>query len=89
MDGYDERTYGDRYAEVYDHWYGDDGGMALTRIGTPTDVTNRIATLAGSGPVLELGVGTGRLALALADRVRELLGPGASVFGLAARGPWL
>ena len=36
MDGYDERTYGDRCAEVYDHWYGDDGGMALTRIGTPT-----------------------------------------------------
>ena len=78
MDGYDERTYGDRYAEVYDHWYGDDGGMALTRIGTPTDVANRIATLAGSGPVLELGVGTGRLALALADRGLDVTGLDAS-----------
>jgi len=78
MDGYDERTYGDRCAEVYDHWYGDDGGMALTRIGTPTDVANRIATLAGSGPVLELGVGTGRLALALADRGLDVTGLDAS-----------
>ena len=78
MDGYDERTYGDGCAEVYDHWYGDDGGMALTRIGTPTDVANRIATLAGSGPVLELGVGTGRLALALADRGLDVTGLDAS-----------
>ena len=78
MDGYDERTYGDRCAEVYDHWYGDDGGMTLTRIGTPTDVANRIATLAGSGPVLELGVGTGRLALALADRGLDVTGLDAS-----------
>ena len=73
MDGYDESTYGDRHAEVYDEWYGDDGGVALTRIGTPADVANGVAGLAGGGPVLELGVGTGRLALALADHGLDAL----------------
>ena len=68
MDGYDSSTYGDRHACVYDAWYGDDGGVALTRIGTPDVVADRVTGLAGGGPVLELGVGTGRLALPLADR---------------------
>jgi ubiquinone/menaquinone biosynthesis C-methylase UbiE len=78
MDGYEARTYGDRYADVYDDWYGDDGGMALTTVGTPTDVANRIDDLAGGGPVLELGVGTGRLALTLADHGLEVTGLDAS-----------
>ena len=53
MEGYDERTYGDRMAAVYDEWYGEDGGVALTAIGDPTEVAERIADLAEGGPVLE------------------------------------
>jgi SAM-dependent methyltransferase len=60
MDGYDASTYGDRFADVYDDWYGD-----LTDAVACTD---RLAALAGGGPVLELGVGSGRLALPLAAR---------------------
>ena len=67
VEGYDERTYGDRMAAVYDEWYGEDGGVALTVIGDPTEVADRIADLAEDGLVLELGVGTGRLALAMAE----------------------
>jgi len=78
MDGYGAHTYGDRHAEVYDEWYGVDGGLALTRIGTPADVADGVARLAGGGPVLELGVGTGRLALALADRSLDVTGLDAS-----------
>ncbi|MCU1356681.1 MAG: putative methyltransferase [Acidimicrobiales bacterium] len=58
MEGYDATTYGDRFADVYDDWYGDltdaDACVAL------------VAELAAEGPVLELGVGTGRLAIPLA-----------------------
>ena len=78
MDGYHESTYGDRYAEVYDDWYSGDGEMALTQFGTPTDVADRVAALAGNGSVLELGVGTGRLAMALADRSLDVTGLDAS-----------
>ena len=64
MDGYDSETYGETMAEVYDEWYGTDGGIALTEIGSPSEVADRVAILAGpEGTVLELGVGTGRLAL--------------------------
>ena len=58
MDGYHDSTYGDAFADVYDDWY---EGIS--------DVDTTVATLldlAGDGPVLELGVGTGRLALPLA-----------------------
>jgi SAM-dependent methyltransferase len=52
-------TYGRSFAEVYDDWYPSDSA---------TDAAvRRIAELAGrSGRVLELGVGTGRLAIPLA-----------------------
>jgi SAM-dependent methyltransferase len=68
MDGYDASTYGDRFADVYDDWYGDL---------TDTDAcVAAVATLAGpGGAVLELGVGTGRLAIPLAAA-------GAAVTGL-------
>ena len=66
MDGYDAATYGDRFADVYDDWYDDPAA---------TDAAvRRIAEVAagssagGVAPVLELGVGTGRLALPLAER---------------------
>src|SRR5690606_25595654 len=64
MDGYDAATYGERFADVYDDWYGD-----LTD--TEACVA-AVADLARSSAgehtpaVLELGVGTGRIAVPLA-----------------------
>ena len=58
MEGYDESTYGESFADVYDNWYHD-----------VTDVPATVALLrhlGGDGPFLELGVGTGRIALPLA-----------------------
>ncbi|MDX2378308.1 MAG: class I SAM-dependent methyltransferase [Acidimicrobiia bacterium] len=59
MEGFDDSTYGDAFADVYDDWYAD-----------VTDVDATVACtldLAGTGGrVLELGVGTGRLALPMA-----------------------
>ncbi|MPZ14969.1 MAG: methyltransferase domain-containing protein [Chloroflexi bacterium] len=71
MKGYDEATYGERIANVYDTW-----------IGAPapeTDAAVRfLAEVAGSGPVLELGIGTGRIALPLAARGIDVHGIDAS-----------
>jgi SAM-dependent methyltransferase len=59
MRGYDAESYGDAFADVYDEWYA-----------TVTDVDATVALverLGGeSGRVLELGVGTGRLAIPMA-----------------------
>ncbi len=59
MRGYDAHSYGEGFADVYDDWY---AGL------TDVDVTVRtIADLAGSrGRVLELGAGTGRVAVPMA-----------------------
>jgi SAM-dependent methyltransferase len=57
---YDPRLYGARWAEQYDEWHAgmmDDAGAVST-----------LAELAGDGPILEFGVGTGRLAVPLAER---------------------
>lgn len=59
MNDYDASTYGDGIADVYDVWYPG---------GDPTPIVKRLAALAGDGPVLELGIGTGRLAIPLAAR---------------------
>jgi SAM-dependent methyltransferase len=67
---YDAATYGDRIAEVYDEWFG-----------VPSDTEGTVAflsDLAGPGPVLELGIGTGRVALPLAQRGYEVHGVDAS-----------
>jgi SAM-dependent methyltransferase len=55
MDEYREETYGQRIAEVYDQWYAgyDEAAVAL------------LAELARGGLALELGIGTGRVALPL------------------------
>jgi SAM-dependent methyltransferase len=56
--GYDDRSYGRGFADVYDDWYADVSDVAAT--------VADLRRLAGDGPVLELGVGTGRLSVPLA-----------------------
>ena len=60
MKGFDESTYGETIADIYDDWYQAsfdvDGAVAL------------LADLANGGPALELGTGTGRIALPLSAR---------------------
>ena len=57
-EGYDAATYGDRMADFYDE---------LPTHPADADVAARcLANLAEGGPALELGIGTGRLALPLA-----------------------
>jgi SAM-dependent methyltransferase len=64
VEGYDDTTYGRAFADVYDDWYEGISDVATT--------VADLAELAGDGPVLELGVGTGRLAVPLAERARHL-----------------
>ena len=78
MEHYGPETYGEHYADVYDDWYGEDGRIAISEVGTPDEVAAGIVALANGGPVLELGVGTGRLALPLADRGLAVTGLDAS-----------
>ena len=59
MEGYDASSYGDAFADVYDDWYEGISDVDLTVV--------ELLDLAGSGPVLELGVGTGRIAVPLAE----------------------
>jgi SAM-dependent methyltransferase len=68
MKDYDVSTYGDRIAEVYDAWYED-----LPFLQTEESI-DMLAELAGPGPVLELAIGTGRLALPLTQRGIEVHG---------------
>jgi SAM-dependent methyltransferase len=66
MDGYSIDTYGDRIADLYDDW---SPGILVTGA-----CVEKLATLAAGGPILELGVGTGRLAIPLAERGLEVVG---------------
>ena len=68
MQGYGPRSYGDGFADVYDEWYpGSDDVDAVVEF---------VARLARSRPgrLLELGVGTGRLAIPLAATGIEVHG---------------
>ncbi len=59
MRGYHSASYGDAFADVYDDWYRDLGDVDAT-----VGLIAQLATTGGS--VLELGVGSGRLAIPLA-----------------------
>ena len=78
MEKYGPETYGDLFACVYDDWYGEDGNVALTIMGNHDVVAEKILSLAEDGPVLELGVGSGRLALPIAERGLDVTGVDAS-----------
>ena len=68
MDTYREDTYGERIAAVYDDWY---AGVDDAAIATLHD-------LADGGRALELGIGTGRIALPLQESGVEVHGIDAS-----------
>jgi hypothetical protein len=71
VEGYDETTYGDRIAAVYDRWHS-------TQLQDTEGAVAFLAELAGEGPALELAIGTGRVALPLAARGIEVRGIDAS-----------
>lgn len=77
--GYDGRTYGDAFCDVYDDWYHDVSDVDAT----VADLLALAAIHDGKppGPILELGVGTGRLAVPLARAGRAL---GVRVTGIDA-----
>jgi SAM-dependent methyltransferase len=72
MPDYDPTAYGAAIADVYDDLYGDD-------VFDTAGAVRRLRELAGGGPVLELGIGTGRLALPLAAGGLRIHGIDASV----------
>jgi SAM-dependent methyltransferase len=55
MEEYSEETYGERIAEVYDQWYSEFDPAIIPRL----------LELAQGGEALELGIGTGRIAVPL------------------------
>jgi len=61
--GHDEGFFGERVASSYDERSADMFDPAVV-----TPVVDLLARLAGQGRVLELGIGTGRIALPLAER---------------------
>ena len=69
MKNYNETTYGEKNAETYDEFYSfcDPASIDL------------LVELAGQGPALELGIGTGRIALPLVEK-------GVKVFGIDKSG---
>ncbi|MDH3464222.1 MAG: class I SAM-dependent methyltransferase, partial [Acidimicrobiia bacterium] len=68
MDTYRPDTYGEFIAAHYDERYP----------GVQPSMIDRLAEIGGAGPVLELGIGTGRVAIPLADRGVEVHGLDAS-----------
>jgi SAM-dependent methyltransferase len=69
MRGYDESSYGEGFADVYDDWY-----SGISDIDATVGVVRALVEQAGGGRVLELGVGTGRLAVPLAHAGLEVHG---------------
>ena len=69
MGDYKEDTYGERIADVYDDWYQSYDELAVAVL----------SELAHGGPVLELGIGTGRVALPLHRKGVQVQGIDASL----------
>lgn len=67
---YGPEAYGDHWADIYDAW--------PNLPGSGEQAAEFLAALAGGGRALELGIGTGRVALPLARRGVEVHGIGAS-----------
>ncbi len=70
VDGYERSTYGDAFADVYDDWY-----QGVSDVGATVQL---LIDVAGRGALLELGVGTGRLAIPLAAAGMQVTGIDAS-----------
>jgi SAM-dependent methyltransferase len=70
MEDYGPSTYGDRIADRYDEWYGEMFDVEST--------VTFLASFARGGRALELGIGTGRVALPLIERGIEVHGVEAS-----------
>jgi SAM-dependent methyltransferase len=68
MDEYRDETYGEQIAGIYDEWYGgvDEADLSVLK------------ELAGHGKALELGIGTGRMAVPLKQSGVEVHGIDAS-----------
>jgi hypothetical protein len=64
MNFYSHETYGERVADVYDEWYADYDPAAI----------EFLAELAHGGKALELGIGTGRIALPLSAKGVDVQG---------------
>jgi len=62
VERYSAASYGDAFADVYDDWY-----RGVSDVDATVALLDRLATEAGTDAVLELGAGTGRLAIPLAD----------------------
>lgn len=68
MSEYSEDTYGELIADVYDDWYA----------GVDLQMLEMLTRLAGGGKALELGIGTGRVAIPLAESGVKMYGIDAS-----------
>lgn len=71
-DEYTDATYGDRIADAYDEWY--EASFAEDTVAA----VSFLKELAMDSPALELGIGTGRLALPLAEAGIDVHGIDAS-----------
>ncbi len=71
LESYTPATWGDHLADVYEEW------LASTPVETEGAI-EVLVELARGGPVLELAVGTGRIAIPLAERGLEVRGVDAS-----------
>jgi len=73
MDGYGPQSYGDGIADVYDESYG-----ARPDVDDAVDALATLAARSDTARVLELGIGSGRLALPLTARGLDVWGVDAS-----------
>jgi SAM-dependent methyltransferase len=71
-------TYGERIADVYDDWHAARAGFDALGTERAVAALTALAAEGGGGRVLELGVGTGRLALPLAAGGLDVSGIDAS-----------